>query len=371
MDSLFITCPGGFESILVRELKDLGISRADPAFCGVFIPKTLDNVFTVNYLSRVATRVLWPVSHFFCRGKEDLYRAAKQVPWNRFFTPEQTFAIGSNVSHPGLTNSMFASLVVKDAICDYFREKTGIRPSIHKLRPDVSIDLFIRKGKGSIYINTSKAPLHKRGWRDINTEATLHESLAAALLLKVGYTGEETFCDPFAGSGTFLVEAASIATNTPPGRLRKTWGFSILPEFDMQAWSAWKTVQDKKAVTLPKGKIFGSDKSRETADACKKNVEKAGFPSVAVGYDEIRYYTPPSPPDIILTNPPYGKRLDTSLSVFRDFSDFLETKCSSSTRAYFLYPEETLPKEAGLSIRPEFSFQTGGLPVYLFAIEKN
>ena len=369
MRDLFITCPHGFESILQKELHSLGIPKIFPSFCGVFVPKNLENVFIVNYQSRVATRVLWPITEFRCDGKEDLYKSCREINWSDFLHCSKTFAIDANVQHPQLTNSMFASLVVKDAICDFFREKTGARPSVDKQEPDVQLNLFIQKGRGTLYFDTSGAPLHKRGWRETNTEATLHESIAAALLLFTGYSAEKTFCDPFCGSGTFLVEAALIASNTAPGFLRKKWGFFHLPDFEKTEWLEWKKEKDKLRIPLAKGQIFGSDKSRETSDTCKKHIQKAGFGAfIEVGYDEIAYYSPKIAPDFILTNPPYGKRLEASIELFQEIKKFIKEKASPQATAYVLCPEINFVESAGCLAKEALSFKNGGLPVKLLAI---
>lgn len=368
MRELFVTCPRGFEPILQKELAALGIDKTFPYFCGVFVPKSLDNVFLINYESRVATRVLWPIAEFRCANKEDLYRGAKQVPWSEFLHCDKTFAIDANVQHDNLKHSLFASLVVKDAICDYFKEKTGARPSIDKQFPDVQLNLFIQKGKATLYLDTSGAPLHKRGWRSTNTEATLHESLAAALLLLTGYRPEHVFCDPFCGSGTFLVEAALIQTRTPPGFFRKKWGFFHLPRVDKKEFFRWKEVRDAGRILLPKGKIFGSDSSREASEICKKHIQKAlpeSAANIEVAYEEVAYYTPKYQPDFLLTNPPYGKRLETSLKILQDFQGFVKNKGAPEAQAFFLYPEEASLEGSSLMTEERIRFRNGGLAVKL------
>lgn len=372
MQKLFVTCPHGFEPLLEQELKNLGLQSLSPGFCGVAVPKSFDNICLINYQSRIATRVLWPIAEFYCENRDDLYENARDINWSDFMHCNKTFAIDANVSHPNLTNSLFAALVVKDAICDSFREQTGSRPSIDKHFPDVQLNLFIQKSKATIYIDTSGAPLHKRGWRDLNTQATMHESLAAALLLFTKYSKDKTFCDPFCGSGTFLVEAAMIATNTPPGFIRKKWGFFNLPGFDKTHWIKWKEQQDSLRIPLEKGRIFGSDKSRETSEVCQKHLQKLGFASsVEVQYNDVAYYTPPTPPQHVLTNPPYGKRLETSISLLQHFDDFLQNKCAPDLKAYLIYPEQEPLETAELTVHSLLSFKNGGLPINLFSVKKN
>ena len=365
MRDLFVTCPHGFESLLEDELLSLGIPKVFPKFCGVLIPKNIQNVFITNYESRVATRVLWPLTEFSCSGKEDLYTHCRKINWSSFLNCRKTLAIDANVQHHNLKNSLFAALVVKDAICDFFRDKTGERPSIDTQNPDLQLNLFIQQGKATLYLDTSGAPLHKRGWRTDQTEASIHESLAAALLLLTEYTAEKVLCDPFCGSGTFLIEAAWIATKTPPGILRKKWGFFNLPDFQMTEWKEWKKKKDDLRIPLVKGMIFGADKSRETTEICKKNLAKADLSGIEVSYNEIAYYKPPKKPNFIITNPPYGKRLETSDLLLEQIETFLNQYLETNGNVYMLCPETFTPQRKVLA---EFSFKNGGLPVRFFSL---
>lgn len=364
MRDLFVTCPHGFEELLQNELISLGVAKTFLRFCGVLIPKNLQNVFTVNYESRVATRVLWPIAEFPCSGREDLYKNCRNIPWSSFLNCSKTFAIDANVQHPNLTNSLFAAMVVKDAICDFFRDKTGNRPSIDKEHPDVQLNLFIQKGYATLYLDTSGAPLHKRGWRTSQTEASLHESLAAALLLMAGYSSEKVFCDPFCGSGTFLIEAAWIATNTPPGILRKKWGFFHVPGFDKKSWETWKEERNRMRTPLNKSMFLGADKSRETTETCKKNLIKAGVDGIEISYDEIAYFRPKRKIDLLVTNPPYGKRLETSSSLMDQLKHFVCSYLQANGSAYFLCPQELSVENT----QTEISFKNGGLPVKLLSL---
>lgn len=366
MKNLFVSCPYGFEDILRKELEALQVGRVSPSFCGVFIPGSQENVFKANYLSRVATRVLYPLTSFRCLGKDDLYKHSKEIRWDLVLNCKKTFAIDANVRHRTLTNSLFAAMVVKDALCDFFREKTGERPSVDVQTPDVQLNLFIQKENATIYLDTSGAPLHKRGWRESNTEATLHESLAAGLLLLTGYTEDAVFCDPFAGSGTFLVEAGLIATRTPPGFLRKKWGFFHMPGFDKETWQTWKALQDAKRIPLQKGKIFGSDKSREVSDICLKHLQKARLDNIEVSYDPISLYKPKIAPDFLLTNPPYGKRLTHSSSLLEEIGSFVQNQMRPERKAYILYPEAVSLE--GLRVEQTFGFKNGGLEVKLLSL---
>lgn len=365
MKTLFVTCPHGFELILQKELESLGVQRVSTSFCGVRVPKTLENVWICNYESRVATRVLFPIAEFSCQGRDDLYYHASQIDWTSFLNCDKTFAIDANVQHPKLTNSLFAALVVKDAICDFFRKTTQSRPSIDTTNPDVQLNLFIQKQKATLYFDTSGAPLHKRGWRTSESVASIHESLAAGLLLKARYTKEHIFCDPFAGSGTFLVEAGLIATNTPPGFFRKKWGFFHLKEHQHSSWVKWKEQRDAKRVIRSSIPLFGSDKSREVSEICKTHLAKA-FINAEISYEDISRYRPNKPLSMILTNPPYGKRLEVSESLFSEFNQFLDFY--PNAEAHILCPEHLNDTILKRQVRDRFFFKNGGLPIKVLSI---
>lgn len=368
MPDLFITCPSGMENLLKQEMHDLGISQVRLGKSGVYLPQSMDFVYRVNYCSRIATRVLWPIASFPCADKNDLYRSSKQIDWSRYLSLKTTFSIDPNVDHPNLRNSLFAAMVVKDAICDLFREKTKARPNIQVSDPDVQLNLFIHNGRATISLDTSGAPLFKRGYRKQTTLAPLQESLAAAILTLCDYSSNEILCDPFCGSGTFLIEAAMIATRTPAGFFRKSWGFSHLPHYSESAWLACKNTANERVIPLEKEKIFGSDIDQEALRICQGNLQQSGFdPLISLERKDIRSYFPEFSPTCIICNPPYGKRLQSSEEIYRALGKFLKSKCAPTTRAYILIPEEQV-KEVDLPCRKILSFSNGGLDVSLMSI---
>lgn len=370
MDKLFVSCANYLEHLLQHELHHLGVTDVKRSRLGVFVPKTVENVYRINYCSRIATRVLWPIVQFRCGNRDDLYNTLKQIDWLEWFSVDETFAIDANVSHPALRNSHFAALVVKDAICDHFRDRLDKRPSVQLEKPNIQFNLFVSGGIATLSLDTSGYPLFKRGWRTNPSEAPLQESLAAALLFCANYTKEELFCDPFCGSGTFLIEAALMATKTPPGFLRKTWGFFKLPNFDGELWQKVKKKADSKKVPLAKGTIFGCDRDFRAIDACKEHLENAGLrPFVEAQCTDIAQYRPPAPPTLLLTNPPYGKRLATSDAMLHSLREFIQKKGSERMKTFLLLPEHSLLKALQMRIRASQPFSNGGIPVELFSVD--
>ena len=358
---IFVTCPTGIEALLAEELKEFGIPNVRKGFRGVYVPQEMSNVYKINYCSRLATRVLYPIKQFTCKNKEDLYEHAKRIPWQQYMTLKKTFAIDSNVSHPMLRNSLYASLVLKDGICDFFRDKCGERPSVETQDPDVQLNLFIHDEKATISLDTSGAPLFKRGWRTEATEAPIQESLAAAILRLANYSPDDVLCDPFCGSGTFLMEAAMIATKTPPGFFRKHWGFFNLPEFSEAEWKKVKAEADAQRIPLQKGKIMGADKDPRAVDLALAHLKKAGFEEIEVVRKDIRSYYPTISPNLVVTNPPYGVRLSVSADLFVALARFLKNRT-----AYILGVDEGIIRTMGITPKRTYDLKSGGLDIVLY-----
>lgn len=360
---LFITCPWGLETLLLQELEELGL-QGRKGSAGVYLPREMRSVYLVNYCSRIATRVLWPIARFRCPHKEALYRAVQEIDWSELLTVDKTFAIDANVSHPNIKNSLYASLVVKDAICDWMRDRFQERPSINISEPDIQLNLFIQNSFATLSFDTSGSPLYKRGWREQTGEAPLQESLAATVLSLVGYTGEGILCDPFCGSGTFLVEAAMIASKTPPGFFREKWGFLLHPRYLKEDWEKIKKEANAKRIPLPKVQFLGADKDPQAIASCQHHFDKLGY-SDAVFLERrgIASYLPPAHPKMIVTNPPYGKRLHTSVEHFKALG-----KLADAIPTHFLAPNLSFAKATGKTIQKETPLKNGGLEISLFQI---
>lgn len=374
MDELFVTCGQGLEPLLCDELTELGFSNLNSQFRGVAVRNIpFDAIYRINYCSRIASRVLLPLKRFRCYNRQSLYRDAFEIDWLKYIPNNATFAIDANVQHRELRNSLYAAQVVKDAICDQFRERTGNRPSIDTKDPDIQLNLFIHDERAILSFDTSGTPLHKRGYRQSSLEAPLRESIAAALLRLAEYRGDEIMCDPCCGSGTLLIEAALIATRTPPGFLRKRWGFQTLPEYSSQEWLRVKNEADQQRIPLIKGHIFGSDINKNAVHLSKVNLRAAGFhQSVEVAQHDFRDYTPEPPPTFLITNPPHGNRLgevESLRPLYRSLGDFMKQKMSKPSRGYIFTGSLELSKEIGLAAQRRHVVDNAGIDSRLLAFD--
>lgn len=363
---LFITCSSHLEPYLEQELLDLGYSKTFIGFRGVSVDvPAISDIYRINYTLRIASRVLLPLLDFKCFGRDDLYQATSKIGWNPYFRKAKTFAIDANVDHPKLRNSLFAAQVVKDAICDQLVEKTGKRPSVDTARPDLQLNLFIRQGKGTLSLDTSLEPLHKRGYRQEGGEAPLRETLAAALLRMGGYRPEDIIIDPCVGSATFLIEAAMIASKTPPGIYRTKWGFFHLLEFSEEDWLKVKIQEDGKRVPLKKGHFFGIELNKNAHRIALGNLKAAGFhPFVQITLGDFKEIELEVPPTFLITNPPWGRRLEeekTLIPLYRSLGDFMKRKMHKPSKGFILSGSMPLSKEIGLAATRRHVVDNGGV----------
>ncbi|MCE5191341.1 MAG: THUMP domain-containing protein, partial [Actinomycetia bacterium] len=238
------TCATGIEPLLAGELRALGASDVRESRSAVSFSGTLETAYRACLWSRLASRILLTVATFPAMTAEDLYTGVAAVEWERHLSAETTIAVDAVGRTPGITHSGFAALKVKDAVVDQLRERTGERPSVDLEAPDVRLNLRLHKGAGSLSIDLSGEPLHRRGYRapGEQAEAPLKENLAAALLVRAGWpaiarAGGSLF-DPMCGSGTLVIEGALMAADRAPGLLRQRWGFDGWLGHDADVWHA-------------------------------------------------------------------------------------------------------------------------------------
>lgn len=351
---LFITCGPGLEELLAQELGALGYPQVVTGYRGASVSNVdFGAVYKINYCSRIASRVLILLSRFPCHDARSLYAGAAKIDWERYVPEGKTIAIDANTNNPNIRNSLYGAQVVKDAICDQLKERFGRRPDVDVKNPQIQLNLFIDRERASISFDTSGTVLTKRSYRQETVEAPMQEALAAALLMLANYQGTEILCDPCCGSGTLLIEAALMATKTPPGFLRTRWGFLNLPEHSNDHWLKVKIEADSRRVPLQPNQIFGADINKQAVHSSKVNLRAAGLHQVIeVTQSDIRDYTPPVPPSFIITNPPYGLRLNDVehlKSLYRDIGDFMKNKTSKPARGFVFTGSLELSKEVGLS----------------------
>lgn len=363
---LFVSCGSGLEFLLEQELRELGFDRVRGGFRGVYIEEASpEAVYVCNYTSRLATRVLRPLLNFKCRHKEDLYQAVKNIDWLPYFKNGETLAVDTAGEHPLLTHTLFASQVVKDAICDALVEKTGERPSVNLKAPDIRLHLYLRHSTGVLSLDTSGEPLHKRGYREEAGEAPLRETLAAALLRLANYNPSEILIDPCVGSGTFLIEAAMAASKTPPGFFRKRWGFLNDPKFSQSLWEKVKNEADSRRIPLAPNMFWGIEINKFLYQSLLGLIKKLGWShAIKLINHDFRDAEFSVRPTFLITNPPYGRRLSEEsalVPVYRALGEFMKRKMAEKSKGFILTGNLPLSKEVGLAAKKRTVIDNGGI----------
>jgi putative N6-adenine-specific DNA methylase len=330
---LFAPCPRGLEAALADELTALGASACRITGGGVAFAGDAVLAMAANLHSRIASRILMQVAWGRCRDEDSLYKLVRGVEWERWFNQRVTLRVDVSAHRSPLRSLNFATLRVKDAICDRFRESTGVRPSIDTRSPDVRVFAYLDEIDATIYLDLSGESLFKRGWRgaeDSSGAAPLKENLAAGLLALAGWQPSVPLHDPLCGSGTLLIEAAQRALAIAPGRHRR-FGFEKLRGFDALVLADLKQDIDRKAdAARPAGEalqISGSDIDPRAIERTRRNLERAGIPEglVSLWVEDFGAGTSraiaPGAQGILLTNPPYGERLFARANSGTDMSE--------------------------------------------------
>lgn len=299
----------GLEDVLAEELIGLGANNLEIGKRMVSFEGDLALMYKANIQCRTALRILRPVYEFKAKTTDDIYKKVKAMNWFEHLTEDSTFAIDAITFSDYFTHSKFVAYRVKDAIADYFMQRTEKRPSVNVENPDLLINFHIAHDKCTLSFDSSGESLHKRGYRVAQTEAPLNEVLAAGMILKTGWRGESDFIDPMCGSGTLLIEAAMIAMNVPPGIYRQNFAFEKWKNFNADLFET--IYNDDSGEREFKHKIYGSDISSEAIAIAAKNVKNAGLEKcIDLKVMPFENYTEaPSENAVLVTNPPYGERI--------------------------------------------------------------
>ena len=351
----------GLEPVLAMELHSIGAEAVQQERRAVSFLGDTAMLYKANFLLRTALKVLKPIAYFRVNNKEDLYNQAKNIPWKDFLTLGKSFSIDSTVQSEMFVNSMYASLKVKDAIADYFRESLGKRPSVSQEDPDIRIHVYLMGDYCEISLDSSGESLHKRGYRLGQGEAPLNEVLAAGMILLAGWQGETDFLDPMCGSGTLLIEAAMISRGIPAGMYRKSFGFERWLDFDEGLFSDIYNADYEKESSV---RIAGSDISVQSCAMAKANIKNAGLSKVIeVETRDFLELDPPFAKGIIVTNPPYGERLKARsiADLYKAVGDVLKQKYAGYT-AWVISSSEDGFKSIGLKPSRKIELFNGALP---------
>ncbi len=319
----------GLEPVLRDELLSLGAENVEMGTRMVSFEGDLELMYRANLCLRTALRILKPIEKFTANDPDELYDIVRDIAWEKYMTPQTTFAIDTTVNSEDFNHSRFVTYRVKDGIVDHFRDLQGERPSIRVTGYDLLFNVHIDGDRVTISLDSSGEPLSKRGYREEQTEAPINEVLAAGIIMTTGWRGESDFADPMCGSGTFLIEAALIAANINPGIYRKGFAFEKWPDFDADLF---ETLYNDDSAERPFDfKIMGGDIDPEAVAIARKNIKNAQVDDmVTVELKAMADWTDNPEEGCLVMNPPYNHRLkqEDMTEMFRGIGNNLKRNFS-------------------------------------------
>ena len=373
-EAFFAPCPRGLEPLLAEDVAAAGARDIQEVPGGVGFGGSWETCYRVNLESRIATRVLWRVAGADYRSEDDVYRLARNVDWPRLFEVRRSIRVHVTAVRSPLKSLEFATLRVKDAVCDCFRDAVGERPNV-SAEPDIRIHLFLTAERATLYVDTSGEALWQRGHKLAKVAAPLKENLAAGILRLSGWKPGVPLLDPMCGSGTFLLEAAGMALGDAPGLSRdeRDFGFARLKNYDAVLWKRLRSeAAARRSAAVAPLPIFGSDLSDDAVARAQQNLAYAGIDDlVTVECADLLARTAPAASGVLLANPPYGERLGEAdeLAAFYPLLGNALKKNFAGWDCWLLSADTRLPKLIGLKPKRKIPLFNGPLECRLYGFD--
>lgn len=337
------------EPLLAEELKSLGLKNVETGNRLVYCEGEMEHLYRINYESRLALKVLVPITQFEIKDAKDLYTQAMETNWNEWLTSGQTFVVRFSIYSPFFSNTLYGAQLFKDAIVDTIRKKTGKRPNVDLKNPDIVFDLHINGNSCVISADSSGEPLFKRNYKTKSFKAPLNEILAAAMIQISGWDKKQAFINPMCGSGTLLFEALFYAENRPSQFYRKDWTFQNWKDYDKDLFEEIKEKADA-GITYPSARIIGIDQDAIAIRKLRKTLKELGHDDkVSTQMTDFFDWKHRGEDDILVINPPYDERmkLENVQQFYQSIGDYLKNNFQGNT-AWILTSNKTAMKSIGL-----------------------
>lgn len=358
----------GVETLLAEELQSFGAEITKQSIGSVRFEADSLLAQRICLMTRFSTRIMLLLAESKdVNDKDALYKLVKDVAWSDWFGTKQSFAVEFNGTNTLLKNSQFSGMVVKDAIVDFFSEKEGQRPDVDKTQPNVRIVGKLNKSHCSIFVDYSGPRLSDRGYRTKQGQAPIREHLAAALVKRSGWLEDVTkpLFDPCCGSGTLLIEAASMASNMAPG-MNKRFAFQDLPGFREVKFKEIRA-ELKALETEPNLWLIGQDIDDKVINVAIQNAKRAGFDGKIqfTQADANKLGNVARRPGTVISNLPYGERLGGMaelVNLYRNIGASLKTHYQD-WKVALLGTDESLFNLLKLVRAKTYKFKNGPLDV--------
>ncbi len=370
---IIITCNKRITPFLQLETEALGFKIVRTFQTGLELSGSMNDCIKLNLNLRCASQVLYSIKSFTCTHPDQVYKELMLLPWEAIIPSDGYFSVTSNVSHPSITNTLFANVKVKDAIVDRMRNETGKRPDSGPLQDQTVIHLYWKDEIAEIFIDTSGETLAKHGYRKIPGKAPMLEALAAATLLATKWDLKSPFINPMCGSSTIAIEAILIATNRRPGLFRSNYAFMHILGYDSNVYEEAKQQLADQIQEVEGLQIIATDISEDAINISKINAAAADveqYITFAVCDFEMTEI-PQEVSGVIFFNPEYGDRLGDEVELQQTYArigDFMKKQCKGYT-GYIFTGNLELAKKIGLKASRRIEFFTGKIDCRLLEYE--
>ena len=368
---LIAPCHFGLEAVLKREILELGYEISSVEDGRVTFQGDAEAVCRANIFLRTAERVLLKVGSFQAVSFEELFEKTKALPWEAYIPKDGKFwvtkasSVKSRLFSPSDIQSVMKKAMVRRLQEHYHMEwfpEDG---------PEYPVRVFLMKDQVTVGIDTSGASLHKRGYREVSGKAPITETLAAALIMLTPWRGDRILVDPFCGSGTFPIEAAMMAANIAPGMNRS---------FTAEKWTnlipkkLWYDTVDEASDLIREPEetdIQGYDADEDVIRIARRNAAEAGVEHmIHFQRRDVRNLSHPKKYGFIITNPPYGERLEDKKDLPELYRAFGESFRHLETwSAYMITSYEDAERYFGRKADKNRKIYNGMLKTYFYQFQ--
>ena len=368
---LVAPCHFGLEAVLKKEIVDLGYEIVQVEDGKVIFAGDEAAVCRANIFLRTAERVLLKVGKFRAVTFDELFEKIKALPWENYIPSDGKFwvAKASSVKSKLFSPSDIQS-IVKKARVERLKGVYGLQ-WFPETGAEYPIRISFMKDEALVCLDTTGLSLHKRGYRTMVSKAPIKETLAAALILLTPWKKDRILVDPFCGSGTFPIEAAMIAANIAPGMNRSFLAEQWTNLIPCQLW--YDTVNEAQEMvdTNIRVDIQGYDIDGDVVRMARQNAENAGVDHL-IHFQErpVSALSHPKKYGFIITNPPYGERLEEKEALpglYREFGESFRKLDSWS--AYMITSYEDAERYFGRKADKNRKIYNGMLKTYFYQFQ--
>jgi len=372
MFKIFINCALHIAPSLSSELHAIGYPNHSVEKHGVKLEGDFSDIIKLNLKLRTAHRVLLTIDGFIAKSAKELQKKIYKIAWDHYIPENEYISIESHTDSPEIRDARYLNLIIKDAICDCMRERTGYRPDSGKEKKGVCIFVHWMENFAFVYLDTSGESLAKHNYRKIPGKAPLQETLAASFILTANFSGGTHFVNPMCGSGTIAIEAALYLSNRYPGMLRPQYAFQHIKGYDENLYKKIRSQIRSESKQNIKGKIIATDIDPEAIAAAQKNALTAGVNDL-ITFDVCSFEQTEIPEGggVIILNPYYGEREGDILElekVYEYIGDFFKNNCKGYS-GYIFTANRDLAKKVGLKTKRKYEYRNSTLDARLLEYE--